>query len=483
MCVLSPHLEEIKEIIIVSSQFKGLANYLKYLSEGPGSLLDFELVEKHYETLKQALKIYHGEDLKKLYTIFIMLSYFIKIPKQILVRGDSRGEFVEALTKLIPDDFFLEYEGTREKELYYEKFNDKKLFYIKNFQANKKWILNNYIRNEKDHFHLQFIKKDTLINKEITKVTIISTVGKTSLEGDFEKKAVIVDLNDTDKQVDKLIDYKASQSKERYEHDKLQIEINNNILEIKDFLKSLDCNFEIEVPFASILKSYFYIGDSKDPFLNFLDLIKVITFFHQKKRNWYESTKTGKRYLIAHTNDLIYALIILRPIYIDHYPTLSPAKREFFNFVLTIAKNRRKNNKFFSDNQFLLSKIPVKQSEITQGYKDLIHARIKRDKNGDLRQIKGSDSRIPGKSTLIRWLNDFCERELLLKEQEKKNAKISYFIKGISRINPSEVIEMIKESSNAITKREHRLEIYSQRKKKDDDKIILHRLDLGGEKN
>lgn len=65
-------------------------------------------------------------------------------------------------------------------------------------------------------------------------------------------------------------------------------------------LKTLDCEFKVEVYYDNILRESFALKDVVLPYKEFLDLIKYITFFHQKNREWYEDKEVGKKYLLAH---------------------------------------------------------------------------------------------------------------------------------------------------------------------------------------
>ena len=267
------------------------------------------------------------------------------------------------------------------------------------------------------NFDVEFKK----IKKEIPNITVLALALKNRLPSYYEDITNVIELSNLNKHTREWTEFKSFKEGEKYEYNKLKEENKERIVRLNNHFRALDCKYRVEVPYHDILRKVMYFHKSILPFDEFIDLIKYITFFHQNKREWYEDKNIGKKYLLAHYNDFIYAYQIALHLFSTPSPNLKPVKLKFFNYLVDEAEKKIKREGL---KNLSIYDIQLEQSKIITNYQ--------------------------GKASTLRlWLSQFSSSlGILSRSQRMKNAKIYYSLKKIAPLKSNKFTSFIKDIQN-----------------------------------
>jgi len=192
------------------------------------------------------------------------------------------------------------------------------------------------------------------------------------------------------------------------------------IILIEKFLESCNYSYSIIIPYQQILMDQFNIEDSTLYFTDFLDLIKCITFFNQKKRPCFQIPVSEDIYLIAHPNDFIYAYEAAKEYFATPLPYLKPKIRKFLEDVFWLFEERH------------MRQVDSEDKKPKSFFDIWIH-------NQDIVNHYGEASN----RTLESWLKDFKNLGLLNRYQKKSGAKVYYSLKRRKPLNITSLNKLI----------------------------------------
>ena len=404
--------------------------------------IDHQYFDTHWNEFKKVIDFYYPtKDYKKYYiALRSFFSYFSK-PKTTIVLGEYSEHLIKGILKLHPEKYVLCYEGVDKIDLVSEEWKDKRLVYYVYFDENKEIIYNRYMRNVSE-FRVRTRKGSTIIPNK----TLITRAKKELLPKKFRLTPNVIELSNLESHVKELALSESTKQGKRLEYNKKKTSIVKIGQKLQLLIEKYNCEFHVEVVYYEILRSSFKLRNTILPYKEFLDLIKVITFFNQNFREWYEDKITNKKYLLAHPSDFVIAYEIALHIFSVPIPNLTPVKQHFFNFIVKKAKEKKKRSELPNISLF---DIQLEQSKIINDY--------------------------PGnKSTLILWLKKFCDDlRILTRTQYKKNAKIYFSLNKIAplaSLDFTTVLDRIKKTYKS------RVLIIQAKEKKDKSEIKFHSL-------
>ena len=414
----------------------------------PMKLINKIYFDDHWTKFKKALDFYYpARDYKKYYIALRSLSSYLKKPKTTVVLGEYGEHLIKTILKIHPEENILVYKGTNKKDLVLERWDHVKLAHFVYFKENRELIHGRYMRDVKSFDIRNRFGIDTVPN-----VTILTSVQKQHLPQKFKDSPVIIELDSFGKALNSLAYFESFKQGKKYEYNLLKTSIEEDLNLLRSHLESLRLDFKIEIPYDNVLRSIFDLKQSVILFKEFLDLIKYLTFFNQKYRDWYEDKTTKRKYLLAHVNDFIIASQIATHVFTRPSHNLKPAKLAFFNFLVKKADAKRKRSELSNISVY---DVQIEQSQIIEEY--------------------------PGKkSTLILWLKEFSGKlGLLSKNQYTKNAKV-YF--SLNKIAPLHFNNSLKLYSRIKRKYYARLEVIKVIQEKKNSQIKFHSIQKRGKK-
>ncbi len=380
---------------------------------------------------------YPGDDEGKFLGFYPSISYYMKKPKSILTRGDLGESLNEVITKIHPDKFTYRYGGSNESDFCDIDWDDIKILNIINFEGCEKLILNRFIRPQKS-FEVSKKEGGTIIKKRVPNVTVLTSPKKSRINFDIIKKSVMVELSSLKFQNYGVAKSMLNQAKNCLKNDIKKRMIKTYIGKLKRFLKNLDLELRVEIPFIDILATPSLIERSVIPLENLIDLIRCITFFNQNKRGWYEVKKTGKVYLLSNLNDLIYSLIITQNIYAIPSSNLHRGQIDFVNFIVNYYREKKQSRLSNGEAALEIYEIPIERRELTRAYLD---------EGGNLHP-----------NTLNIWCDIFCQEIGILERLPKKeNSLVEFYLRKFSLFQLDDYDKILEESRKSIDKREERL--------------------------
>ncbi len=418
------------------------------LREDPMKLIDKIYFDDHWTKFKKALDFYYpARDYKKYYIALRSLSSYLKKPKTTIVLGEYGEHLIKTILKIHPEEYILIYKGTSKKDLVVEKWLDVKLAQFVYFKENRELIHGRYMRDVKSFDIRNRNEIDTVPN-----VTILTSVQKQQLPQEFKDSPVVIELDSFGKALNSMAYFESLKQGKKYEYNLLKNPIEKDLNLLKSHLRSLRLDYKIEIPYDNVLRKIFNLKQEITSFKEFLDLIKYLTFFNQKYRDWYEDKTTNRKYLLAHVNDFIIASQIATHVFASPIHNLKPVKLAFFNFLVKMADAKRKRSELSNISVY---DVQIEQSQIIEEY--------------------------PGKkSTLILWLKEFSGKlGLLTKNQYAKNAKVYFSLNKIAPLrfnNSHKLFNRVKRTYYA------RLEVIKAIQKKNKSKIKFHSLQKRGKK-
>ena len=384
--------------------------------------LDLHYFEPHWNDFKKIIDFYYPvQDYKKYYiALRSFFSYFTR-PKTTIVVGEHSDHLIKGVLKLHPEKYVLKYAGVNNLDLISEEWNDIKLAYFVYFEENKELIYNRYMRNVSE-FKIR-TKKGVYA---VPNVSLITRTKKEILPSRFKSSLSVIELSSLEEHVKEMALFESSKLGKRLEHDKRKSVIKDIIKRFRRLVDNFDCAFQVEISYFRILQSSFNLKDTVLPFKEFLDLLRIITFFNQNYRDWYEVNSTGKKYLVSHPNDFIMAYEIALHLFSVPISNLKPVKQHFFDFIVKRAHEKMKRSELTHISIF---DIQLDQSKIIRDY--------------------------PGSSSTLRlWLKEFCSSlKILTQSQNKKNAKIYFSLNKIAPLTISNFNRLFKRITRAYTSR------------------------------
>ncbi len=407
---------------------KPLSNNKKSLMK----LLDRLYIDKHWNYFKKAINFYYpANDYKKYYVGLRSLSSYMGKNETSIVLGEYNEQLINAVFMIHPDEYKFEYKGVSKEELVaeHENFANKKLAYFIFFDENENLIYKRFMRNIKCF--------DVRIKKEITTINNITvlTAPKNKIPSNFKSLSNVIELSDLKKHVRKLKKFEKFKSTRVHEYTLREDSINEIVELLHQHFRTLDSNFQIEIPYGDIIDKMFTLEKFVCPYTEFLEIIKYLAFFHQKQRDSYKIKKADRNVILAHINDFIFAYEIAKHLFMTPIPNLPSRKLKFFNSLVreatVIMKKDRISNIF---------DIQLGQAYITS-------------------ECKGK------KTTLISWLKEFCdELGLLTRNQYMKNALVSYSLNKIAPLNKSDLSPLISRIKRAYDARIQHIKSLSNKK-------------------
>lgn len=418
----------------------------EYFSE---NLEDFNLQVDHsfcdvnWNYFKDVLDFYFpSKNLKKYYCGVLPISSYMGDPKSKFIMGEYSERLIKGIMKLYPDDHTVIYKGVNNLDLVVQDWENKKLAHFIFFNENKDLIYNRYMKNIKN-FNVRI---KTLV-KSIPNITVFATPLGGKAPSYFKRLNNKVELSNLQIDIEELVAFESFKYGRKYEYNLLKESIIQKVKKLNNHFRNLDSNFLVEIPFHEILCKEIKLYETIVPFNDFLNLVKYITFFHQKRREWYEDGNSNKKYLLSHYNDFIYSYQIASYLFTSPAPNLKPAKLQFFNYLVERAEKKKQEDDELKN--LSIYDVQLEQSKIIADY--------------------------PGKkSTLLLWLNEFSSKfNLLTRNQQIKNAKVYYSLKKIAPLKSDRFESLLESIHNGYRKRIEKLKDLSSKK---DAPIKFHQL-------
>ncbi|NVM52236.1 MAG: hypothetical protein HWN66_00945 [Candidatus Helarchaeota archaeon] len=409
-------------------------------------LVNGKFCDKHWDFFKDVLDFYYpNEDFRKYHAGILPISSYMEKPKSAIILGECNEKLIKGILKIYPDEHVLRYMGINDLDLFLEDWKGIKLAYFVFFEENKDLIYNKYMRNIED-FKIRIRKG----SKIIPNITVLATSLKSNLPSRFKPSSNIIELSNLEKDIEDLVKFELFKQGHGYEYHLLKKPVKEKIARLNTHFRELDREFLVEISWDDILQDEVNLNESILPFEAFLDLIKYITFFHQKKREWYEDKNSGKRYLISHYNDFIHAYLIAMHFFTSPLSNLKPAKLAFFNYLIEMAEKKRRGEKELKN--LSMHDIQLEQTKIVDDY--------------------------PGKrSTLYFWLNEFSNKlRLLVKIQPVKGGKVYYSLNKIAPLKPNRFEDLLEKIQRSYKRR---IEELKKIESKSNTPIIFHPIDQG----
>jgi hypothetical protein len=278
-----------------------------------------------------------GEEINRFLMLMVFTSRKLKRPLNIISlspSGSGKTYLQEKVSELIPEEDKIEITSLSKNAFYYLKDIDKKLILIEDLTGAESSLYPIREIQSKGKLTKSVTQKDAKGNNRTThhvlegRVCVSSTGTKESVYADNESRSIIIHIDESKIQDEKIIDYQS-----KLASGKINFEEENKIKELFQNCQRILKPIEIRNPFAEALKLPKEVSKIRRTFSIYLGMIEVICFYHQYQRPVKTDSGSGVKYIEVSPEDIKWANKLLKDVILTKSDELNSATRKFYEKV------------------------------------------------------------------------------------------------------------------------------------------------------
>lgn len=389
-----------------------------------------------------------GEIRSRLLLFFVSLSSYRDVHLIIIVKGPDvrrRNEIVRSVLNLHPAKAInvnSERGAKCRKTLVHKRWEKERILYLSIFKKNEDLLLKFLQDDWTFQYTSRYKGNEFAEHKKIRPMTVFSTVGIERSNRTILNNSLLIELRNSKIQSQKRSESISKGAKDYYLKVKEQEGLEEKSLKIRDHiaeLDELDTPIAVEVPFEEIIRKNFRFSLLKNELYHalFLELVKNITFFFQKRRVGYKIKNTDKIrntdkiVIFSDFTDLKLAYEIAGATFLRITQNLNPKHFAFLEFVINWLNKNTPNVK-----DSFIDKKKFQKSLIAKEYNTY---------------LDGEHVTTIVPRTVSNWLEILVENRCL--EKEIKKGKNWYWLSDAPSLKEPDLKEDAKQARVLIEKR------------------------------